>query len=332
MPLIKGKSKESFEKNVKTEMHHDKPLKQSLAIAYAMKRKAQHKAMGGYADGGDASEETLGTKIGYPGFPKPKPSPRPMAEGGEMKSKRQRALEAFHKMAEGGSVESYTKREDNEKGINKPSVHSGRSEAGVALHPFYSVSEDIDKEVSKRKHQKVLNEMKSMPKPKLMAEGGFIGSHQSKDCDPDIDGGLPAKALVSLEIENESVSHPDSHNSKVDHDVMNQMGNEDEGAGDMNEIHPMVRKIIMGRAMGYSEGGRVSNDDSGESSDDPDHMAKWEDNEFDDLAKRDDLEYEYTGANSGDEVGNAQEDHDRHDIVMRIMKSRSKKDRMPRPA
>ena len=59
MPLMHGKGPKSFEHNLKTEMHHDKPLKQSLAIAYAMKRKAQkrdehedeeHKAHGGFME------------------------------------------------------------------------------------------------------------------------------------------------------------------------------------------------------------------------------------------------------------------------------------------
>ena len=40
----------------------------------------------------------------------------------------------------------------------------------------------------------------------------------------------------------------------------------------------------------------------------------------------------YTGANSGDEIGNEQEDEDRRDIVSRIMKSRRLMDRNPRPA
>lgn len=47
MPLIQGKSKESFGHNVKAEMDAGKPQKQSLAIAYAMKRKAMKKAHGG---------------------------------------------------------------------------------------------------------------------------------------------------------------------------------------------------------------------------------------------------------------------------------------------
>ena len=47
MPLITGKSPSSFSKNVSTEMNAGKPLKQSLAIAYAMKKKAQDMAKGG---------------------------------------------------------------------------------------------------------------------------------------------------------------------------------------------------------------------------------------------------------------------------------------------
>lgn len=50
MPLIKGKSEKAFKENIKTEMSHDKPQKQALAIAYAVKRKAQHKAKGGKID------------------------------------------------------------------------------------------------------------------------------------------------------------------------------------------------------------------------------------------------------------------------------------------
>jgi len=41
MPLIKGKSKESFSKNVETEMHSGKPQKQAVAIAYSEKRAAE---------------------------------------------------------------------------------------------------------------------------------------------------------------------------------------------------------------------------------------------------------------------------------------------------
>lgn len=48
MPLIKSKSKQAFEHNLKAEMKAGKPQDQSLAIAYAMKKKAPKKmAQGG---------------------------------------------------------------------------------------------------------------------------------------------------------------------------------------------------------------------------------------------------------------------------------------------
>lgn len=40
MPLIKGKSKKAFSKNVATEMDAGKPQKQAVAIAYSEKRAA----------------------------------------------------------------------------------------------------------------------------------------------------------------------------------------------------------------------------------------------------------------------------------------------------
>jgi hypothetical protein len=43
MPLVKAKSKQAFEKNVKVELKSGKPLKQSLAIAYSEKREAGKK-------------------------------------------------------------------------------------------------------------------------------------------------------------------------------------------------------------------------------------------------------------------------------------------------
>jgi len=55
MPLIKGKSEKSFKENVRTEMESGRPLKQSLAIAYATKRAAQHKSRGGFVEEEKAS-------------------------------------------------------------------------------------------------------------------------------------------------------------------------------------------------------------------------------------------------------------------------------------
>lgn len=51
MPLIKSKSKKAFEHNIKAEMEAGKPQKQSIAIAYSMKKKAK-KASGGTVESG----------------------------------------------------------------------------------------------------------------------------------------------------------------------------------------------------------------------------------------------------------------------------------------
>lgn len=94
---------------------------------------------------------------------------------------------------------------------------------------------------------------------------------------------------------------------------------EDERDGDM------VARIMHKRKQ-YSEGGMVAND-TGEG-----QSADELPNQFDDLVLRDDLESSSDGANNGDALGDKQEDEDRADIVAKIMRSRSKKDRMPRPA
>ena len=41
MPLVKSKSKEAFSKNVSAEVKSGRPLKQALAIAYSVQRKAK---------------------------------------------------------------------------------------------------------------------------------------------------------------------------------------------------------------------------------------------------------------------------------------------------
>lgn len=43
MPLIKGYSKKSISKNIKTEMSHGKSQKQSVAIALSIAREAKKK-------------------------------------------------------------------------------------------------------------------------------------------------------------------------------------------------------------------------------------------------------------------------------------------------
>ena len=231
-------------------------------------------------------------------------------------------MEAFHNMmAEGG--EAGVHETTSQKGVSGTGLRVRQSQmANLRDEPEHSQQKS---DYAKEMHKHKLSELKSMPKPKLMAEGGYIGSHQSQE-KPEIDGDLMPAAHLHEELA-EHVHHAATHDSSHEHAVMNQMGDEDEGAGDMDAIHPMVMRIMMGRAKGYSEGGKVANEESGESTDEP-TMAKWDGNEFDDLALRDDLESKETGANSGDMDDDSQENHDREDIISKVLKSRSKKDRM----
>ena len=187
MPLNKGKSKQAFSQNVKTEMDAGKPQKQSLAIAYAMKRKAK-------------------------------------------------------KMAKGGGVEAA--HEEDSRMLNQ----HGDDETG----------------------------------PEHGGEGFHGESYE----------GNPGDAT-------------DNHYQTPEHE------------------EDMVTRIMTKMAKSYSKGGRVANDTK--------DIADFAPNNFDDLALRDNLESSYTGANSGDEQGDAREDHDRADIVSRVMASRKKKDRLPNP-
>lgn len=300
MPLMHKESQKAFKHNVKEEMeaHPGKSHRaQNLAIAYAVQKKArkEHEAMGG-----DASMEHKDMH---------------MCSGG--------GCEHPSHYAEGGHV----------KGVHRDAIEgmpNGESEAGEVIRNY--MHKPGAKEAVKHEHEKRLAELKSMPKPKLMAEGGemskrdraihafkggYIGSYQHEE--DEVDGG-DANPMAE-----ENVEHPESHDSMVSHEEMNQEGDEDEGAGGGDPMDPVVMKIVMGRAKGYSKGGMVANEDSGESASEPDEMAKWEDNEFDELGKSGGMDGHYSGS---EEIGDEQEDHDRDDIVKRVMKSRSKRDRM----
>lgn len=181
-----------------------------------------------------------------------------------------------------------------------------------------------------------------------MARGGMC-QHGKSSCEMCHGGEYAKGGMVEEEEQSGYMSHPEEH-EKMDHKAMmesdrmlNQHGMDEMAADDMDEdnepqhermvSHPvenqddhedMVGRIMKHRQQHYSEGGRVANKTS--------KSAEFEPNQFDDLVNRDDLEEHYTGKNSGDELGNAQEDEDRADIVARIMKQRRMKDRNPHPA
>lgn len=311
----------------------------SLAVAYGMKKRKK------MSDGG-----TLGDAIGYP-----------------------------KKMAEGGSVDSWTKREDNEKGVNQSaSAHSpGKSQAGVHVRAAgsdraLSQSDSQDSmEAAKRRHSKTLAEMKAMPKPDLMAQGGCAGDScpGCKMCMGGYaDGGTTPDPKASPSPDpNAWTKNPTPYGDPISNlksglgfaqggkvqmmtdDLVDRiMAKRANCAGDScpgcvhcvdsgmaeggEAMHPSMSKMrsedygtthSLGEFRSpYSKGGRVAN----EMGEQADEMPA----EFDDLALRDHLES--TQKSDGDELGDAREDEDRHDIVARIMKQRKMKQHNPRPA
>jgi len=59
MPLIKSKSERAFKKNISTEIHAGKPMKQAVAIAYATQRSAKKKDGGGLYANIHAKQERI---------------------------------------------------------------------------------------------------------------------------------------------------------------------------------------------------------------------------------------------------------------------------------
>lgn len=174
---------------------------------------------------------------------------------------------------------------------------TGQSAAGMHARRAQDPkqSEDIrkfDVSQAKDKHREKLKELQKMPKIPHMAEGG---------------------EMIDDNDEMDMISRI----------MQKRRQPEAEMEGPLEESD-LTSRIMHKRSQMYSEGGRIANEQH--------HFADESPNDFDDLALRDDLEFHDTGANSGDELGDSREEHDRSDIVARVMASRRKKDRMPRPA
>ncbi len=234
--------------------------------------------------------------------PPPPPPPPPDPE----------KVKGFTKGFNGG----YDWAEGGEVGVHKQDEHrmEGTSEAGH--HAKYRTT-DMDRSYSNQKakeaHHKVLSELQSMPKPNLpMYEGGAVSEddrmlNQHGEYEEGPQGGGQG-------------FHGESYAGNP--------GNSADNYQSESHEEDMVGRIMKMRQRMYSEGGRIANADHGE---DQANLAGFAPNEFDDLVLRDNLHSSYTGENSGDNLGNAQEDADQQDIVSRIMRSRAKKDRLPNP-
>lgn len=228
------------------------------------------------------------------------------------------AMKKKSRMASGGTVKSGDPTMNyyggGAVGVNAPTMEKGVSHAGH----FARLGKDRDKrdpmkeedaEYAKEAHSNSLKELKSMKGPTSgksgFAEGGML-------TDEGYQSQCHEGCNFPCEIHEEASGF-------VDETAPNRMPNHQglTDGGEQDSSHDMG---IMGRAMKrhmMSRGGKVANSDE--------LTAGFEPNEFDDLHLRDDLESEYTGENSGDEIGNSAEEKRRKNMIMRAMLRMKKK-------
>lgn len=308
----------------------------SLAIAYKMKKKM---AKGGVcaAHGMDMCEMCHGGKY---------------ASGGKV-----------HDMGVHGTTHYKELKADERKGRSEAGDHVRSASSPNAT------KRTKEREIgnAKGEHEQVLSELHSMrgqdrkyladggkvepsasptPTPKERATAAFMKGFKdsfgvAKASDEEEEkkayGGDMHKYAEGGDVDEEERMEDgdaDDLGEDVDHDTMvkglkEKKDKEVEGwlaEGDQDhESADMVGHIMKERAKNFSKGGRVAND-VGQG-----WAADERPNQFDDLVLDDDLSEHYTGKNSGDEMGDAQEDEDQRDMVSQIMKSRRKKDRLPNP-
>lgn len=112
------------------------------------------------------------------------------------------------------------------------------------------------------------------------------------------------------------------HDSPSIRRIMSKRSKAHEGEQEVNELQdsPMLSRI-MSKRQKMSEGGVVANQTTVEADELP--------AEFDDLVLDDNLEANYVG---DEELGSAQEDSDRTDMISRIMRQRKMRQSNPKPA
>lgn len=251
------------------------------------------------------------------------------AKGGQMCEHGKHMCEMCHggKMADGGEVKGVHKPIHEGSGISETASHRGNANYHAKIgNAAKSGHHSLQAQEKHRDVQHEMNEMKSHDR-KYMADGGMAKPKS------------PLEAVSRAFHNDFPLAEPKAEGStpsptpkpKHESEHYEELNNYAEG-GEVEEMPPlnddedldMIGHIMKMRAHKYSKGGQVANATP--------PIADGESAEYDDLVLRDDLEEHYTGANSGDELGDAEHDEENHDTVSQVMKSRKKKDKMPRPA
>lgn len=225
MPLIKGKSQKSFVKNLKTEMEHGKPQKQSLAIAYAMKRKAQKKKM---ADGGEMTSDSPSLP-GADDFQSGMRKATHYAEGGKVCEHCGGGM-----MAEGGEMESgYHDLPQDVRELNEMAEHEDDKDLNqhsVNMHAETSIPEEdlVDRIMDKKS--------KNFSSEDRLAKGGYIEGDEmyphAKDKMFDVTNKYSEGGKVANSDEIEAGFDPNEFDDLHLRDNLESSYGEDDNAGD----------------------------------------------------------------------------------------------------
>lgn len=183
MPLIHSKTPKAFKKNIETEMQHGKPQSQAVAIAYAEKAKAEHKKhldQGGMVEDCPlCSQKEPAADQDIPGVESDNPLAG-YAEGGSVSCSNCHGAGCYEckdpmKMASGGGVHNPNNM-DRASGISVAGANLRRAQKkkeGSEDNQGYPA--DSENQEAKLLHHGVLNDLKTIKKPKLYADGGGVG-------------------------------------------------------------------------------------------------------------------------------------------------------------
>jgi hypothetical protein len=311
MPLHKGKSQKTFVKNLKTELEAGKPMKQSLAISYAMKRKGKGKKM---AEGGgvDSAQDSMRKAFHF-------------QEGG-----RARVTDSYED-AQNAAPSGRQEFQDDYRKINK---YPGSEAAQPTPKPTATPDDDADHKA----HGGFIGEEKASGyadhEGNTQRPNGPAHSEDAKRLNQ-----RPVDMQASTSSYEQGYTDALMNRKSQDFSSQDRYAMGGDVAGTVGKVpyeddeQSLVDRIMYKRSKDfsdldrYSKGGQVANDVG--TGQEADKLP----NQHDDLVLRDELESSYgDDNNSGDASGNSQEDEDRKDIVARIMASRRKKDRLPNPA
>lgn len=248
MPLIKSKSKQAFKENIKAEMDSGKPMNQSLAIAYDVKRRSKKPKM---ADGGLLDKVVKATSDYY-NAKDPTPTKKPEQDPRTIKPVG--PAEKSSSYAEGGPVmkQKFTKLKYpsmTQSPVFSVKLRNEEDDTEASMPPMKHEGMSEDKGPSKEAYDD-----KDAAKPRF-AKGGMINEEVSMDRAEE-DQVVHPEGLE----EDDDMKSPAQSEYMADHFAEGGMAHEMDmqpEPEEEEEHHDSLAAAIMAKRRRMAEGGRV---------------------------------------------------------------------------